>query len=390
VLVVDLRRFAGVNDLYGHPVGDAVLVEVAQRLRAGTGPADLPARLAGDVFAVLTPAEPLPAHALATRLVTMLAAPYRLPGRTVHLSAEIGVADVRGAPTATDVLHHADLARRRARQFGTARVECYDASFERALRRRTAVQQRLPGVVGRGELSLVYQPVLDLRYREPVGAEALLRWVAQPLGPVAPAELVPVAEELELLGEVGEWVLHQACRQLSRWVRDGRDLWVSVNVTAGQLLAPGFLPTLAAALDTHCVPPRRLVVEVGEAGLTDDPAVAEQLAGVRALGVRTAIDRFGSGATALAHLRRLPVDVLKVDRALFTEPAGQAGPAAPIVDVVVGLGHRLGLQVIAVGLEDDTHLDLVRAAGCHYGQGFRLARPAHPEHVEAFLESPLR
>ena len=138
------------------------------------------------------------------------------------------------------------------------------------------------------------------------------------------------------------------------------------------------------------MPPRRLVVEVGEAGLTDDPAVAEQLAGVRALGVRTAIDRFGSGATALAHLRRLPVDVLKVDRALFTEPAGQAGPAAPIVDVVVGLGHRLGLQVIAVGLEDDTHLDLVRAAGCHYGQGFRLARPAHPEHVEAFLESPLR
>jgi diguanylate cyclase (GGDEF)-like protein/PAS domain S-box-containing protein len=387
LIVVKLERFASVNDLHGPAVGDAVLVEVARRLRTGTAPTDIPARLAADAFAVLTEAPLGPAFALATRLATVLAEPFHLPGRTVHLSAGIGVSDIAGGESPEDVLRHADVARRRARQLGRGRVECYDRSFEAALLRRTDIEQELPGVVGRGELDLVFQPVLDLTYRQPVGVEALLRWRHPRLGAIPPAEFLPVAEELDLVDEVGVWALHQACRQLSQWRRDGRDLWMSVNVSARQLAGEGFLTSIATVLDTHCVPAESVIVEVAEAALPDEACAVERLAGLRALGVRTAIDHFGTGPTALAHLRRLPIDVLKIDRVLFSEPAGQTGPATPIVDVVVSLAQRLGIDVVAAGLETEAHIDVVRAAGCRLGQGFLLGRPDHAEHIEAFLEA---
>ncbi|WP_203853670.1 putative bifunctional diguanylate cyclase/phosphodiesterase [Dactylosporangium siamense] len=390
VLVVELDRFESVADLHGPTVANAVLVEAARRLRTGVGRDDLPARLASAGFAVLTDAPLVHAFALATRLATAFAEPFHLPGHTVHLTADVGVADLLGATDAEDALRHADIARRRARQLSRGRdggrVECYDKSFEAALVRRTDLEQQLPGVVGRGELDLVYQPVVDLVTRRPVGAEALLRWRHPRLGAVPPQEFLPVAEELGLAEELGEWALHQACRQLSRWRGDGRDLWMSVNASARQLAAPGWLATVATAIDTHCVPAESLIVEVAEAALPDDAGAIEQLAGLRALGVRTAIDHFGTGPTALAHLRRLPVDVLKIDQVLFSEPAGQRAPATPIVDVVVGLARRLGIDVVACGLETESHVDVVRAAGCQLGQGFLLSRPDHAEHVEAFLE----
>jgi EAL domain-containing protein (putative c-di-GMP-specific phosphodiesterase class I) len=361
--------------------------------------------LSPDAFAVLTAASTVRAYALATRLLTVLAEPYEVPGRTVHLAADIGVADLSGGADVEDVLRHAELARRRARQLGRGRAECYDASLEAALVRRTAIEQHLPGVVSRNELDLVYQPVMDLTFHQPVGVESLLRWRDPRLGYVSPAEFLPVAAELGLADEVGRWVLHQACRQLSRWRRDGRDLWMSVNVSLRELTGDGFLAAVASAIDTHDVPADRLVVEVDleqsdrpeRAGSPDasrprpdtfvDAVAVDRLAALRALGVRTALDHFGAGPTALGHLRRLPVDILKIDRVLFSEPAGQTGPATPIVDVVVGLARRLGIEVIAAGLEAESHADVVKAAGCKLGQGFLLAQPGHAEHVEAFLES---
>ncbi|MEV0566069.1 EAL domain-containing protein [Dactylosporangium sp. NPDC050588] len=396
VLVAELDRFESVADLHGPTVADAVLIEAARRLRAAVGPEDLPARLAGAGFAVLTGAPLVHAFALATRVATAFAEPFHLPGHTVHLTADVGVTDLHGAghphgaAGAEDVLRRADIARRRARQLSRGRdggrVECYDESFEAALVRRTDLEQQLPGVVGRGELDLVFQPVVDLGSRLPAGVEALLRWRHPRLGVVPPHEFLPVAEELGLADELGEWALHQACRQLSRWRADGRDLWMSVNASARQLAAPGWLATVATAVDTHCVPAESLIIEVAEAALPDDAGAVEQLAGLRALGVRTAIDHFGTGPTALAHLRRLPVDVLKIDQVLFSEPAGQRAPATPIVDVVVGLARRLGIDVVACGLETESHVDVVRAAGCRLGQGYLLSRPDHAEHVEAYLE----
>ncbi|MEV0129550.1 EAL domain-containing protein [Dactylosporangium sp. NPDC050688] len=412
VLLVELDRFESVADLHGPTVANAVLIEAARRLRTSAGRDDLPAHLGGAAFGVLTDAALVHAFALATRLATALAEPFHLPGHTVHLAADVGVADLFGAvdtpasspgsagsasssgaagdPGAEGVLRHADIARRRARQLSRGRdggrVECYDRSFEAALVRRTDLEQQLPGVVGRGELDLVYQPVVELTRRHPVGVEALLRWRHPRLGVVPPHEFLPVAEELGLAGEIGEWALHQACRQLSRWRVDGRDLWMSINASARQLAAPSWLTTVATAVDTHCIPAESLIIEVAEASLPDDAGAVEQLAGLRALGVRTAIDHFGTGPTALAHLRRLPVDVLKIGQVLFSEPAGQHAPATPIVDVVVSLAQRLGIDVVACGLETESHVDVVRAAGCRLGQGYLLSRPYHAEHVEAFLE----
>ncbi|WP_432987964.1 EAL domain-containing protein [Dactylosporangium sp. CA-233914] len=392
LLVLELDRFETVADLHGPVVATAVLIEAARRLRAASGPDALPARLGPAAFAVLTEAPLVHAFALATRLATALAQPFHLPQHTVHLSADVGVADLPGAGSAEEALRHADVARRRARQASRGRdggrVECYDKSFEAALVRRTEIEQQLPGVIGRGELDLVFQPIAELATRQPVGVEALLRWRHPRLGTIAPAEFLPIAEDLGggTADEIGSWVLHSACRQLSSWRRDGRDLWISVNATARQLAAEPWLPAVATAIDTHCVPAECLVIEVTEATLPDDTLAVDQLAGLRALGVRTALDHFGTGPTALAHLRRLPIDVLKIDQSLFTEPAGRRGPATPIVDVVVALAGRLGIDVIACGLETESHVDVVRAAGCPLGQGFVLNPPDHAEHVEAYLE----
>jgi EAL domain-containing protein (putative c-di-GMP-specific phosphodiesterase class I) len=175
---------------------------------------------------------------------------------------------------------------------------------------------------------------------------------------------------------------------LSSWRRDGRELWLAVHVAGPQIATPELRTTVGTALDSHGVPADRLVVAVTEQALGSDTRRAvEQLSGLRALGVRTALTRFGTGTTPLADLRRLPVDLVKVDRTLFTEPAGRNGPAAPIIEAVVELGRRLGVDVIAGGLEAEAHLEAVRTAGCRYGQGYLFGRPVPPEHLEAFLES---
>jgi diguanylate cyclase (GGDEF)-like protein/PAS domain S-box-containing protein len=401
LMVVGLGGLAGVNDVRGHDVGDAVLVEAARRLRAGVSPADVPARLGGDRFAVATHGGAVQAQLLATRLLTMLTEPYAVAGAVAHLSANVGLAELGSDVDDDEVLRRAELALRRAGRRGRGGVEWYDTSLEELLRRRLVIEQELPGVVGRGELDLVYQPVVELAGQQAVGAEALLRWRHPTLGAVSPTEFVPVAEDLGLLDEIGEWVLHRVGRQLSSWLRDNRDLWVSVNATAGQLASPAFPAAVSVALDAHHVPGSRLVVEIAEDGLAAprspapvDPAadekaraIATHLGELRSLGVSAAVDHFGSAATSLRQLRVLPVDLLKVDRQLLTEPAGQTGPATAIVDVVVKLGAQIGLEVVAQGLESAADLDAARAAGCRYGQGYVLSRPVPPERLEAYLDS---
>lgn len=404
VLVLDLDGATGINDVRGREVGDAVLIEVARRLRTGIGSDDVAARLGADEFAVLTPERPIEAYGLGMRLLTVLAEPYELPGVTVRLSASVGLAEVTPRDSIDEILYRADLACRRARQLGGDRVEWYDESLATLLLRRSTLEQSLPGAGARGELDVVYQPIVDLLDRRPVGVEALLRWRHPTLGTILPGELVPIAEQIGVIAEVGAWVLHSVCRQMESWSRDGREIWASVNVSTRQLATHGFLHSVMSALDQHEIGAERLTVEVAESGVGNDIGmVVSQLAGLRALGARTAIDHFGAGQTSLAYLRQLPVDVLKIDSALFFEPSGRGiesagratGPAggqpvaplAPLIDVVASLGRRLGMEIIAEGLEQEAQLALVRAAGCRYGQGFLFGRPAPAEHVEAYLET---
>lgn len=387
LLVIDLHGMSAINESRGREVGDAVLVEVGRRLRDGVGGGDVVARLGGDEFAVVTVDGPMLAYALGIRLIGALTEPYQLPGAIVSIQASIGLAELCGGSGVDDVLRRAEMARRRAQQLGRNRIEWYDSYLEEQLVRRMDLERELPGAAGRGEFDLVYQPVLDLHDERPVGTEALVRWRSPALGTVLPAELVPVAEDLGLLDELGQWVLHKACRQAAEWSRGGRRLWMSVNVSASELTGPEFVGRVAAALTLHQIEPDRLLIEIAEpSGEVDIFAVVGQLGKLRALGVRTALDDFGLGPASLAHLRRMPVDILKINRSLVSDPNGWQGQGKPVIDVVVSLGRRLGMEIVAEGLESVDQVEQARVAGCRFGQGFVLARPATAERVEAYLE----
>ncbi|WP_406067027.1 EAL domain-containing protein [Micromonospora sp. NBC_01638] len=379
LLLVDLHGTDGI----GPTAREDVLAEAVHRARAVIASDDLVTGCTAAGFAVVTAASPMLAYALGTRLLTALTPPYRLAGAELRVQASIGLAEVSGAGPA-DVLRQAELARRRAVQLGRDRVEWYDAFLEEQLVRRLDLERELPGAVARGELDLVYQPVVDLADGQPVGAEALLRWRSPVLGTVLPAELLPVAEDLDLVGELEWWVLDRACRQLSNWSVGARELWMAVNVTTRELITPDFVQRAAAVLAAYGVPPERLVVEVSEPRVAGDlPTVVARLAGLRSLGVRTALDDFRAEHASLAQLRRLPIDLLKVGPELVgVRPDGQP----PLIDVVVNVGERLGVEIVAEELESSTQVEGARRGGCRYGQGFALARPATAERVEAYFE----
>ncbi|WP_223201213.1 GGDEF domain-containing protein [Micromonospora sp. M42] len=375
-----------VVDLHGEgaavPEGP-VLTEVARRLRAGVEAHDLVARLGDAEYAVLTDVGPVLAYALGTRLLAALTEPYPRPGGVARVRVSVGLAET-GSGEPEDVLRQADLARRRAVQLGRDRVEWYDAYLEEQLVRRLDLERELPGAVARGELDLVYQPVVALAERTPVGTEALLRWRSPTLGTVLPAELLPVAADLDLVGEIGRWVVDRACRQLAAWSGGGRELWMAVNVTPRELAAPDFVARTATALAAYDVSPERLVVEVAEPGVGAElSTVVARLAGLRSIGVRTALDDFRAEHASLAQLRRLPIDLLKVGPHLV-RPGGDG--QRPLIDVVANLADRLGVELVVEELESEGQVAGARRAGCRYGQGFALARPATAERVEAWFE----
>ncbi|MGX4656184.1 putative bifunctional diguanylate cyclase/phosphodiesterase [Micromonospora sp. SCSIO 07396] len=378
LLLVDVHGLGPAQDAAGP---DPLLAATVRRLRDVVGPRDLVARLSGEEFAVVTDAGPVPAYALGERLLAALTEPCPVATGMGRLRVGVGLTEL-AATSPQDAVRQADLARRRAVQLGRNRVEWYDACLEEELVRRLDLERELPGAADRGELDLVYQPVLALADRRPAGIEALLRWRSPVLGTVLPAEFLPVAEDLGLLGELGRWVLDRACRQLADWSVGGRELWLAVNVTLAELLAPDLVPRVAAVLAGHGVPAERLVLEIAESRLGADlPTVVARLAGLRSLGVRTALDSFRAEHASLAQLRRLPIDLLKVQ----PRPVDPDEESRPLIDVVVGLGERLGVTVVMAELESEP--DVVRAtrAGCRYGQGFALARPATAERVEAYF-----
>jgi diguanylate cyclase (GGDEF)-like protein/PAS domain S-box-containing protein len=387
LLVIDLHGLAEINDSKGRETGDAVLIEVGRRIRGLLGDEDVPVRLGGDEFAVLTAEGAVLAYALATRIVTLLMEPYQLPGAIVELHTSVGLAELSGGRDSEEVLRHADLARSRARQLGRDRVEWYDTDVEIQLHRRMDLERELLGAADRGELDLVFQPVVSLRDDQPAGVEALLRWRHPKLGTILPAELLPIARAVGCAAELDEWVLDAACRHLAGWTAGGTDFWLSVNVAPRELLTARFPEQVQGILARHGLAPERLVVEVQETWVAEDlPAIVASLAGLRKIGVRAALDDFGAGQASLSHLRRLPVDMLKLDQALVNTPAeAQSGPA--VIDVVVSLGRRLGLEIVAKGLESVEQIERARGAGCLYGQGFALARPAPAERMEAYLDT---
>lgn len=380
LLTLDLDGFKNVNDVRGHDAGDAVLIEVGQRLRLNLRPGDLAARLGGDEFAVLMWGKPPDAVKVAERLLALLQRPFHQRSGSIFLSASIGLAGCATANTIQSLLRNADLAQRAAKHKGKNRVELYDESYDRALRRRIMIEHELRHAIERQELTLAFQPVVSLPAVRPVGGEALLRWTHPELGSVPPGEFIPIAEESGQVEALGTWVLNQACRQLSQWTGYGFDVWVSVNVSARELHSEEYVSRVREVLRAHHVPPQRLVLEVTEHDVAVDLEEFKRvLESLRSLGVRIALDDFGAGYSSLGQLRQIPVDILKIDQKLVADQ--------DLVDVASRIGQRLGLQVIAEGIDDPAHRRMAEEAGCPFGQGFLFGRPVPAEHLEAMLVS---
>jgi diguanylate cyclase (GGDEF)-like protein len=378
VLYVDLDDFKGVNDSLGHPAGDALLRGVAGRLGGAIRGSDTLARLGGDEFALvqLGARQPADAAVLAARLLAALEAPFDLHGREVHAAASLGIAlfPEDGADP-DELLKNADLALYRAKAEGRGRFRFFEPAMDEEVRARRRLQQELRRALERGELALAYQPQLDLRTGRITGVEALARWSHPERGPVPPSEFVPAAEASGLVVPLGAWVLREACRQAAAWRREGLDLTVAVNVSPVQLRHPDLPGMVEEALVASGLAPERLELEVTEGLLVGTEAgVAERVAGLAARGVGLAIDDFGTGYSSLAYLKRLPARRIKVDRSFVrgigAEPEGEA-----VVRAIVGLGHALGKEVVAEGVETEAQLAFLRELGCDAAQGFLLAKP---------------
>ena len=385
LLLADLDGFKIVNDSMGHSDGDLLLRVVAARLAAVTRPHDLVARLGGDEFALLcTGVDERGAVAIARRALAALAEPIVLGRSPVQARASFGVAvytpgDSAGTGTGgvDDLLPHADLAMYRAKAAGGHGVAVYDVALHEQAQRRLAVEQGLRRAVRTGEgLRLVYQPVVDLRSGEVRGVEALVRWDEPALGPLTPAEFIPVAEDSRLVCELDAWVVAEAARCAVGWDRAGvlRDRRVGVNLSARNFSDPDFVPRIERVLRAAGCAPRHLLVEVTEAVLAEGPGPA----GVQALldlGVEVAVDDYGTGRSSLAQLKRIPVRYLKIDRSLVAGLVTDPGDATVVASALT-LGHALGKVVIAEGIETADQLRALVANGCTEGQGHLLGRPS--------------
>ena len=285
------------------------------------------------------------------------------------------------------MLRNADVAMSRAKEAGGDRVEIYAAHMHADVVRRLEIVSDLQRAVTNGELTLQYQPVVELATSQVTGAEALVRWWRGGQD-VAPREFLGAAEESGLIVPIGEWVLREACAQGAAWRRLSADFGVSVNLSARQITAPLFTARVAAILAETGLPPGALTVEVNERVLVEaDDLIVDRLAELNRLGIRMAIDDFGTGYASLAHLRQLPLDMIKIDPS-FVAGLGQDETLTLLTRTVVQVGRDLGLRVIAEGIEQPRQLSALREMGCGYGQGFLMARPMAASGVEALIRTP--
>jgi diguanylate cyclase (GGDEF)-like protein len=379
VMFIDLDRFKAINDTCGHDIGDLVLCEIAERLRQALRTSDVVARLGGDEFAVflddLWPdSRPLE---VAERIRRSLERPIILGDRTLVVTPSIGLArypEVTGS--VDDILKAADSAMYVAKNKGRNNVQVYGSVSEQE-RARLALASDLQHALERGELSLHFQPQFTVAGRSVVGFEALLRWHRRGGALVSPAEFIPLLEENGRIVAVGEWVLDRACEQLARWRADGKtSLRMAVNLSARQLSYRGLVECVRRCLTTYDIPAACLELELTETVLMDDTQRATAILGdLRALGVRLTLDDFGTGYSSLSYLSRFDVDCLKIDRS-FIHQVDADRERALITSAIVTLGHHLGLEVVAEGVETNEQLAFLTTTKCDLVQGYLLGRPA--------------
>ena len=386
VMFLDIDRFKSINDSLGHRAGDRLLVEVTRRLSGVLRASDTVARFGGDEFVIIMEdvTRDVVCHA-AQRILDAVAAPIALDGQPTYVTTSIGIVIDDGHGTADTVLKNADVAMYRAKHNGRARYEVFDDEMQRWNEHRQTMEADLRACVLDDDLEVWYQPVVNLETERLIGFEALVRWNRPGVGIVPPVEFIGLAEEIGIITVIGEWVINTALRQLAEWQRHDPELTMSINVSGTELMSGDFLTTVATALARTHVDPTRIVLEITESVLLDDiHDIPHLLARLRSLGLRLAIDDFGTGYSSLCYLRELPLDILKIDRTFVS--ASDAGLAdTMIVSYVSDLGHALGLEVIAEGIETLEQLATMRKIGVDNGQGYLFGRPRPPRELLEYL-----
>ncbi|HEX8572682.1 MAG TPA: bifunctional diguanylate cyclase/phosphodiesterase [Allosphingosinicella sp.] len=379
VLVVDMRRFSRVNECVGSLAGDELLITFARRLYSVLRAGDLLARTGGDEFGILIRLDRglEEATQAAERIEAALAAPFRLSELEIRVDCAVGCALLSGGEAlAEEVLRNAQFALKRSKASGD--VQIYEPNQARAARRRFGIETELRRSIEAGGLSLAYQPLIDLRSGAVAGFEALARWNHPTRGPILPGEFIPVAEESGLIVPLGQWALETALATLARWdAENGCALpfAVSVNLSALQLARDDLAGFVAAALARHRLPGARLILELTESAIVQDPRRATTvLNGLKALDVSVAMDDFGTGYTSLAYLQRLPIDVLKIDRSFVSGMLADSDSVA-IVRAILSLARALGMSTTAEGIDAPELAQVLAEMGCTHGQGFHFAKP---------------
>lgn len=386
LLFIDLERFKTVNEVLGHAAGDTILRAVAARLRALAGPAATVGRLGGDQFAVvLAPANPRRAVQLASHIVAELGRPEPVAGQPVTIKARVGYAfGPQDGDTVDALLRAADLALHEVK--GSRRsVACrYAPALQQRAAHRRALEVDLEGALGRGELSLAFQPIVEAADESIVGFEALLRWTHPELGDIPPMKFIPVAERTGQIVRIGAWVLREACAWVARCPDHIR---VAVNLSALQFEDPALPATIAAALDEHGIAPERLELEITESVfLNENPATRAMMGRLKAMGLRFALDDFGTGYSALGYLRRSDFSRIKIDRSFVQRAAAAETESTAIIQAIVALAASLGMATTAEGTETRAEFEACRMLGCGQVQGYLFGRPMRGDAATALIE----
>jgi len=375
---VGVDRFKAVNETLGHFVGDTLLKAAAERIKRCTDESSTVARVGGDEFTIVIP-DATRLHAVsatAARILSEMSLAF--PGTTqdVFVSASIGLSLFPDdSKSAVELTRHADAAMYSAKKLGRNNYQFFTHALNEEAHERMMLEAGLRQALQRDELYLVYQPKIDLESREIVGAEALLRWNHPKLGLVAPARFIPVAEESGMVGEIGEWVLRTACAQIRIW--QGMNLFpqIAVNVSARQFHQYDLSKLISAVLREEQIPAESLEIELTESAVMHDAeSSVVTLERLKQLGVRIAIDDFGTGYSSLSYLKRLPLDLLKIDQSFVRDISSDTNDAA-IVRAIITLARSLGMKVTAEGVEDEAQLAFLNAYGCEYAQGYLFGQP---------------
>jgi diguanylate cyclase (GGDEF)-like protein len=389
VLLLDLDDLSKLNDSMGHEAADRFLVVLAERLAVSARGAELLARAGGDEFAILLAggqATVAAAAAMALTLVETAALPCEIDGHDVLLGASVGVAVYPGdGPDADALLKNAEIAMYRAVRESPNGFRFFTARMDIELAERRRLEHDLRRALSKDELALHYQPQVDIRSGRIVGFEALARWQRDD-GPVPPGRFIPVAEEAGMIGQIGEWVLREACRQARAWDKAGLPpVPVAVNLSPAQFQRNDLAQLVHDILREFELPAGRLELELTEGAVMEDPAAADRLlTALRTMGVRLSIDDFGTGYSSLARLKLFPVNALKIDRSFVTDITTDPNDAA-IARAIIHLGHALGLSVVSEGVETEAQLAYLRTEGCDTVQGWLYSPAVPPEQAAELL-----